>query len=405
MTVIELKEKRTKLMADASKLIRQPDLTTEHRNQFDRMLADVDLLEADLGRLERTAQFEAEQRSTGRPPRPQPGQEVADRDETAEMQKRAFTSFIRFGEGRLTAEERSCLRPAEVRDIGTTTGGSITGGGQLIPQAFYPTLVEAQKAWGAITTLVNTKKTDNGAPMKIAFVNDTGNEVTVLGEATTVTEVDPTFNGVISSTDKVTTGIIKVTLEELQDSAFDLDSWIRDAFGKRYWRGVSSMITNGSSTGNVQALNNSSLQTVTSINTTSISYYDLVEVYSSLDPAYVANATWVVNSATRGILMQVTDNYGHPLLTSPINGGLDYILGRPVVINQFQPNVAHLAKGSVLFGDLRQAYTFRSVGDLQIIRLNERYIDTGEIGFIGFARIGGFSTDAGTHPLITLAQS
>ena len=28
------------------------------------------------------------------------------------------------------------------------------------------------------------------------------------------------------------------SLAELQDSAFDLDQFIRDAFGKRYWRGV-----------------------------------------------------------------------------------------------------------------------------------------------------------------------
>ena len=240
--------------------------------------------------------------------------------------------------------------------------------------------------------------------MRVAEVNDTGNSLTVVGEIQAVTETDPTFNGFTSNTDFVSTGVIKISLQELQDSYFDLDEWVRNAFGKRYWRGVSSMITNGSSTGNVQSLI-TGLTTFTSPNTAGITYTDLTGIYAQLDPAYISNASWTFNSTTRGLLMNVTDNYGHPLLTSPILGGLDYILGRPVVINQFLPNVAHLAHGSVVFGDFSAGYTFRPVGDLNILRLNERYADTFEVGFIGYSRIGGYQTDAGTHPLLALVQS
>ena len=41
---------------------------------------------------------------------------------------------------------------------------------------------------------------------------------------------------------------VKVSKELLADSAFDLDSWLRGEFAKRYWRGVSAAITNGTST-------------------------------------------------------------------------------------------------------------------------------------------------------------
>ena len=397
MTVLELKDKRNKLMTDAAKLIQQPTVTTEHRSQFDAMIVDVDLIESDITRLERTAKFDSEQRAAGRPPRSQPGADARGIDDTGQLEKRAFTEFIRYGQA--SPEHRSYLRAAiETRDLGTITTGSVTGGGQLVPQAFYSNLIEAQKSWGVITTIVNTKKTDTGAPMKIAFANDTGNQLSVLGETAAVPEVDPALSGIISSTDKCTTGVIKVSIEELQDSAFDLDSWIRDSFGKRYWRGVSSMLTNGSSTGNVQPITPGRSVTLSAGSTTSLAYTDLVNIYSALDPAYVATATWSVNSATRGVLMNVKDDYGRPLLTSAVDGGLDYILGRPVVINQFQPNCAASVHGAILFGDFKQAYTFRSVGDLQIMRLNERYIDQGEVGFLGFARIGGFNTDAGTHP-------
>jgi len=42
--------------------------------------------------------------------------------------------------------------------------------------------------------------------------------------------------------------------------------------------------------------------------------------------------------------------------------------------------------------------------DLSILRLNERYAELGEVGFIGYARIGGFATDAGTHPIVNLTM-
>jgi hypothetical protein len=39
---------------------------------------------------------------------------------------------------------------------------------------------------------------------------------------------------------------------------------------------------------------------------------------------------------------------------------------------------------------------------VSILRLNERYADTGEVGFIGYYRNTGFATNAGTHPILNL---
>ena len=208
-----------------------------------RIIATADLLEADIERAERSAKFDAEQRSAGRPPRSQPGFTAADTNEQAAGEHRALEQYIRFGN--VSEENRSFLRPAgiEQRDLGTgAVAGSITAGSQLIAQSFYPLLAQAQKSWGALTTILNVKKTDTGSPMKVALENDTTNILSVIGESVAVAETDPILSGLISSTDFCSTGVVKVSLAELQDSAFDLDQFIRDAFGKRYWRGVSSMI-------------------------------------------------------------------------------------------------------------------------------------------------------------------
>jgi hypothetical protein len=39
---------------------------------------------------------------------------------------------------------------------------------------------------------------------------------------------------------------------------------------------------------------------------------------------------------------------------------------------------------------------------MSFVRLNERYMDTLEVGFVAYTRVGGASTDAGTHPILKL---
>lgn len=403
MSIKELQDQRNKLMQDSQKLLLKP--TPESMTQFDAQMTSVDLLEADIERAERSAKYDAEQRSAGRPPRSQPGVTATDTNKQAAGEHRALEQYIRYG---AVSENRSFIRTAglEHRDLGTgAVAGNITGGSQLIAQSFYPLLTQAQKSWGALTTILNVKKTDTGSPMKVALENDTTNILAVIGESVATSEADPVLTGLISSTDFCSTGVVKVILAELQDSAFDLDQFIRESFGKRYWRGVSSMISAGSSSGNVQSIVTSATLGATSAAPTVISYADFVSIYGALDPAYIDNASWVFNSTTRAALMGVVDTLGRPLFQpSPNAGAFDTLLGRPVVLNQYQPSIAATNK-AVLFGDFSSGYTFRQVqGDLSILRLNERFADTGEVGFIGYARIGGFATDAGTHPIVALVQ-
>ena len=97
LIINELREKRSTLMNQASALLHGKAVTTESRNSFDLIMKDVDILEADITRLERTAAFEAEQRNAGRPPRPQPGHTAVSADEAKEVEKRAFKQFVQFG--------------------------------------------------------------------------------------------------------------------------------------------------------------------------------------------------------------------------------------------------------------------------------------------------------------------
>ena len=393
----ELRTQKTKLLLDAQKLLTAEKVTNENRSAAQAMIAEVDTIEADLAILDRAAKTDTENRSAGRPPRAQPGEGTVT-DEGKAEEKRAFVHYLKTG------ERKEILR--EQRDLNTGNTSVI------VAQDFLPQLIEAKKAWGQLTTAVNQKVTRNGEPLKIPGVDDTAQMSTIIGESTTanpvtVQEKDPNFAGFINNVSFLSTGMIKISLAELEDSYFDLDSWIRDAFGKRIARGLSSLIVNGSQDGNFASIITTAQQSVTasapaSGSSAPFGYANFVQLYSALDPAYIQDASWVMNSTTRGEILGLTDNFGRPLFVPSVNtDNLDRILGLPVVISQYHPNAVAGAAGVIQLGSLKDGYTLRTAGDVSILRLNERFADTGQVAFIGYHRNSGYATPVGA-PIINL---
>jgi HK97 family phage major capsid protein len=370
-------ETRDSLLRRAQAIALKPNLTTADRAEFDNVIARVDAM--DTRSASAFGGFTARHLDC--------------------PEARNFERYVRYG-------ERS-----EQRDLGTTL--AVGAGNQFVPQAFYPVLTEAKKAWGKVIEAVNERPTDTGAPMKIAFSNDTGNLAGVVGETGLISEVDPSLNSTLLNTDECSTGIVKVSIAELQDSAFDIDKFIRDIFGKRYFRGLTSLITNGSGSGNIGSIVSGAYSAVTSLYDNGIAYEDLTAMYGALDPDYLETASWVMKSTSKALLLGVKDGFGRPLYVPNPNGAaFDSLLGCPIVLDQYmdgvQPSTSSPAYTNIplLFGDLKQGYLLRTVKPgLAIARLNERYMDTLEVGFIGYFRAGGIVTDAGTHPIISLLQN
>jgi HK97 family phage major capsid protein len=143
----------------------------------------------------------------------------------------------------------------------------------------------------------------------------------------------------------------------------------------------------------------------TSASPTAIVYEDLVNLYGSLDAAYIQNASFVMTSTTRANLMGLISTTGQPILQTDVHGTpFNALFGREIVISEYQESIA-ATNQAVLFGDLKQAYTLRqAAGNFAIKRLVELYAATNEIGYILYGRAGGYVTNAGTNPLKALVQ-
>jgi HK97 family phage major capsid protein len=113
-------------------------------------------------------------------------------------------------------------------------------------------------------------------------------------------------------------------------------------------------------------------------------------VIHAVDPAYRATGVgWMMSDAAMKAVRRLKDADGRPLWEPSLQAGVaETLLGYPITINQHVPAPAASAK-SILFGNFRAAYVIRIVNDFGLLRLNERYADALQVGFLGYARADG----------------
>jgi HK97 family phage major capsid protein len=314
----------------------------------------------------------------------------------------AFYSYLRHGMGGMDPESRSILQPyfgtsGESRAMGTT---SVAVGGALIPQDFYRRLIEALKEIGGVRrSRATVVQTDSGAPMPIPLVDDTANVGAILAENTAVTEQDITFAQKTLGSFMYTSKLVRVSFQMLQDSAFDIESWLARALAMRLGRAINAHFTTGTGGGTqpegvVTGAQSYGTTAAGAGNVTGVTYDNLVNLIHSVDPAYRENAEWMFNDSTLKAIKQIKDSQNRPLWQQDMAlGERPTILGYPYVINQDVAVMAASAK-SILFGDFSY-YLIRDVQDIRLLRLDERYADFLQSGFLAFLRTDGLLANAG----------
>lgn len=391
----EIRQNINKLLTDMQALA-MAGFTAESRAKFDAMDRDVQSQEADAQRLESIESRTSIAPVVNRSHRPagQPGAGVTP-DAQSET-RAAFKQFFRSGKAGLSMEQR---------DLVTTSDAT---GGALIPQLYDSTLYSAMKYYGPIAELLKRKVTDNsGAVIKIALVDDTENGLQLIdaepspavGTSGGLIETDPGFTSKLLGVDTVSCGLVRVSVQELEDSNFDLDSLIRDQFAVRYARGLEKAVTLGVDTNGTTLPNNPGFAAALPVGTTTtvlangIGWDDLTNLYGSLDPAYTnpQKAVWQFNSLTRSYLVGLKDGFGRPLFMPDPSDDAPFsrIMGFNVALNQALPNMGASAK-PIIFGD-PSTFMLRTDGAPSVVRLNERFMDTLEVGFFLYGRIGSTS--------------
>ena len=312
---------------------------------------------------------------------------------------------------------RSIRETAEFRDMGTGGGNALqgTGGGYFVPVGFVDEVDEAMKWYGDMLRSSTIMPTATGQPLPWPNDNDTTNTGELVGEGVQVTEGDVNLGNVVFGAYKYSTKMVKVSLELLQDSAFDLESYCKEKFAIRIGRILNTHTTTGTGTNQPKGIITAATAGPTATGAasndggaetggTSIGSDDLIELEHSVDKAYRRGAAYMAHDSTIKSLKKLKDKYGRPLwLPGLAVQAPDTINGYEYFTNNDMATIAVNAK-TVLFGQLKK-YVIREVKELAMLRLNERFADFGQVAFIGFARYDGNLLDAGTHPVKYLVQA
>lgn len=374
--IIELQEKRAKIWKQAKDFLDERQaksdiLSAEDNATYERMEKDVVDLGKEIDRLNKQAAIDNElnQPTTNAiVGAPTLGKESGAKDQYDQ-------SFWNMMRGNVSANVMNALKE-----------GSDSDGGYLVPDEFENQLIQKLHQENVLRSISHVIQTSSG-DHKIPVVASEGT-ASWLDEEAAYTESNSSFGQVTLGAHKLGT-LIKVSDELLNDSAFDLTSYISTEFARRLGDSEEEAFLTGNGTGRPTGIlndSNGAKDGVTAAAADAITFDELIDPFYSLKEPYRKNAVFLMNDSTVKAVRKLKDQNGQYIWQPSVQLGTpDMILNRPVFTSQYMPTLSAGNK-IALFGDFsyywiadRQGRTFK--------RLNELYAVNGQVGFLGSQRV------------------
>ena len=387
MTILELREKRAKAWEAAKAFLdshRKENgvLSAEDDAAYTRMEQEITDLGKEIARLERQEALDAElNRPVNKPLTGKPGGR-ADADDGEDKTGRASDDYRK---NFWNAMRSKVPMPAVTNALQI---GTDSEGGYLVPDEYERTLVEALEEENIFRQMAKVIKTSSG-DRKIPVVASKGT-ASWIDEEGAYPESDDSFGQVSIGAYKLGT-MIKVSEELLNDSVFDLQSYISREFARRIGAKEEEAFFTGDGKGKplgVLAATGGAETGVTAASATAVTADELMDLYYSLKSPYRKKSVWVLNDSTIKAIRKLKDNNGQYLWQPSLTAGTpDMILGRPIKTSAYMPAIAAGAK-TIAFGD----FSYYWIADRQgrsFKRLNELFAATGQVGFLASQRVDG----------------
>lgn len=383
MNILELREKRSKAWEAAKAFLdshrtEKGILSAEDDAVYTKMEQEIENLGKEISRMERLEALDAELNKPVNTPitdKPVSGKTEEKKGRASDEYKKNFWNAMRMqGDPHII---RNALQE-----------GTDSEGGYLVPDEFERTLVKALEEENIFRKLAKTIQTSNG-DRKIPVVTTHGS-ASWLDEEELVPESDEVFGQTSLSAYKLGT-FIKVSDELLNDSVFDLESYISSEFARRIGHKEEEAFFTGDGSGKptgIFAATGGADVGITSAAAAALTADELIDLFYSLRSPYRKNAVWVMNDSTVKAVRKLKDGNGQYLWQPALTAGTpDTILNRPIYTSSYVPAIAAGAK-TIAFGDFgyywiadRQGRSFK--------RLNELFATTGQVGFMATQRVDG----------------
>lgn len=389
--ILDLRNKRTALWEQTKNYLE------EHRGdnglveasaleQYEKMTADVQKLGDEIKRLENQMAMDAALSApTSVPVQNSPSVKQTGRPTASDEYGKAFWNRMRG------------IRSSEINNALSIGEGS--EGGYTVPDEFERQLLQGLEENNIFRSLAHVIRTSSGT-RTIPIAMDSG-EASWTEEGTPITGTDPVFSMQTLSAYKLS-DMVKVSNELLNDSAFDIASYIAQRFAVRFGNAEENAFINGTGPSQDPAVTpsqptgilNTATSGVTTAGATTVGFDDIYKVYYSLKAPYRKKAVFLCNETLLLQLMLLQDGNSNYIWKPGLEVGKpDTLLGHPIYTSTYMPAISGVAsqdkkKKALIFGDLTY-YWIADRTTRTLKRLDELFAVTDQVGFIGTQRVDG----------------
>lgn len=279
---------------------------------------------------------------------------------------------------------------AYLRNELSTRTNNLTEGsnGAVIPTTIAKKIVS--KVYDICPILARSTKYNVKGDLVIPFYDETSTAITVAfaEEFVDLTSSVGTFSQ-IALKDYLAGALVLVSRKLINNSQFDLVAFIIDKMAEAISRFIEGVCINGGNpdstthVNQVKGLAGSVTNVVLAGSTSAITAEKLVELKDAVKDVFQNNAIWIMSSATRTALRQLTDDVGRFLLSDDLSSPFGTtLMGKPVYVSDNMPEIAS-AVNAIYYGDFKALATKFSE-DISIEVLREKYATQHAIGVVGW---------------------
>lgn len=380
MTITEMRNKRAKLWNTMEGFLdtHRNDmgvLSAEDDATYSKMERDLDSLTNEIKRMERRDAIEAELNK----PVNQPITETPERAASLKPDKvgRASDAY---------KEDFDRHLRGKVLVHNVLSEGTDADGGYLVPEDFERDIVTALEEENIIRSIAKVITTQHERKIPVATGHSTAQWT---AENAAYTESNPTFGQKQIDAFKLT-DLARVSVELLQDSAFDIEDYLMKEFARAFGIAEEEAFCVGTGTNQPTGIftANGGTVGVTAAANNAITADELISLVYALKSPYRRNAKFLMNDATISAIRKLKDQNGAYLWQPSLQAGQpDRLLGYDLYTSPYVPTMAAGAL-TVAFGDFKNYWIGDRAGRT-VQRLNELYATNGQIGYVATERVDG----------------
>ncbi|MEM6371515.1 MAG: phage major capsid protein [Pseudomonadota bacterium] len=318
--------------------------------------------------------------------------------------QKAFNAYVRSGDD-------DGLRGLELDGKSLSTAVN-SDGGYLVDPATSESVQSVLNATASIRSIASVVNVEATSYDVLVDHGDIGTGWAT--ETSNLTETDtPTIDRITIPLHELS-ALPKASQRLLDDSAFDIEGWLAGRIADKFSRAEAASFITGdgidkpkgflahtSVDNDIWAWGN--LGYVPTGADGDVTAEAIIELVYALGATYRANATFVMNSKTAGLVRKLKDNDGRFLWSDGLAAGQPAVLmGYPVLIAEDMPD-ATTGADAIAFGDFAAGYTVAERPDLRVLR--DPFSAKPHVLFYATKRVGGDVSDFAAIKLLKFATA